>query len=893
MDVEVSIFHMVNHLNEGRALIDDVAEREELARLNLDAGRKAKASTAYEPALKYLMHGLELLKTDCWRSQYDLAFALYLETTEVEYLCGHLDSAETNFDLLLSEARTPLEKSNVYNIRTILYATQGRYKEAVETGIEAVNMLGLKLPYKAGKGAVLLEVLQAKRRARGRNIEDLVNLPLVTEPKRSQAMKILLNIAAAAYFVDQNLFLLINLRIFNLTLRYGSSIASGLAYGGYGIMLGSGFGDYKTGYRYGELALKVDDIFDELFSEEIGNLKNKGYFGHAIMIMPWCEHMRNSLPHLRVAYQSALDSGDVIYAVYSAAHMIQMMVLSGMPLQDILHEADKYKDSVVQAQVEDFTNNFLVVRGMVNALRGQTVDTHSFTDSEFEEDAYLEQIQADITHDNQSWYYASKMKVLYMMEEFAEAMKMAQESDRIIGATMAQLQIPEHYFYYSLVLTACYPFVEAAEQKQFLKKLNKHQKKMKKWAKHAPENFLHRYLLVEAERAAITGNDQQASELYDQAITEATEHGFLQNVAIANECAGRFYLAKGKTKIAKAYLTEARYSYLMWGATVKVKQMDQRYPHWLTGSTSYVDIAAEAAATSTATMLATTDSTYHTIDLLSVMKASRAISGEIVLDKLLENMIHIVVENAGADKGFLLIQRDEELYIEAEKNLEQQTVKVLQSTPLEQSADLSPTIIQYVRRMREDFVLHDASKSGMFSKDPYLQERQPKSILCMPVVNQGRLVGILYLENNLTTHAFTRDRFEVMKLLASQIAVSIENAELYRHQVQLNAAYERFVPHQFLRFLEKKSIIDVQLGDHVQTEMTVLFSDIRSFTTLSERLTPEENFNFLNDYLNQMEPLIIEHHGFIDKYIGDSIMSLFDKGADDAVSAGVAMLNKL
>ncbi|MGZ4112397.1 MAG: ATP-binding protein, partial [Tumebacillaceae bacterium] len=201
VDGEVSIFHMVNHLNEGRALIDDVAEREELARLNLDAGRKAKASTAYEPALKYLMHGLELLKTDCWRSQYDLAFALYLETTEVEYLCGHLDSAETNFDLLLSEARTPLEKSNVYNIRTILYATQGRYKEAVETGIEAVNMLGLKLPYKAGKGAVLLEVLQAKRRARGRNIEDLVNLPLVTEPKRSQAMKILLNIAAAAYFV--------------------------------------------------------------------------------------------------------------------------------------------------------------------------------------------------------------------------------------------------------------------------------------------------------------------------------------------------------------------------------------------------------------------------------------------------------------------------------------------------------------------------------------------------------------------------------------------------------------------------------------------------------------------------------------------------------------------
>jgi predicted ATPase/class 3 adenylate cyclase/tRNA A-37 threonylcarbamoyl transferase component Bud32 len=892
-DGEVSIFHMVNHLNEGRALIDNPAEREELAQLNLEAGQRAKASTAYEPAFKYLTQGVELLKADCWQSQYDLAFDLYVEQTEVEYLCGQLDRAERNFDLLLSEVKTPLEKANVYNIRTILYSTRGRYQEAVDIGIEAVNMLGMKLPARASKLAVLRELLQAKMRARGRVIEDLVHLPLVTDPVPSQAMKILLNIAAAAYFVDQNLFLLINLRIFNLTLKYGSSIASGLAYGGYGILLGSGFGDYRLGYRYGELALKVDDIFDELFSAEIGNLKNKGYFGHAIMIMPWCEHMCNSLPHLRIAYQSALDSGDLIYAVYAAAHNLHIMLLSGLPLTDILHEADKLYDFVVQAQVEDFSDNFLVMRGMVNCLRGQTVETLSFTDSGFDEDAYVQQIQADALHEKQSWYYFSKMKVLYLMDEYAEAMKMAQESDRIIGAMMAQLQIPEHLFYYSLVMTACFPFVEAAEQKQFLKKLHKHQKKMKKWADHAPENFLHRYLLVEAERARLAGETQRAMDLYDQAIASALEHGFTQNAAIANECAGRFYLAKGKTKIAKAYLAEARYGYLMWGALIKVKQMDQHYPHWLTSAHQVVDARMEVAATTNAIVLATTESSYHTIDLLSVMKASRAISGEIVLEKLLEHMIDIVVENAGAEKGFLLLMQDEELLIEAEKHLGQQTVSVLQSTPVEQCNDLSPTIIQYVRRMREEVVLHDATKAGMFSKDPYIQGQQPKSILCLPVVNQGRLVGVLYLENNLTTHAFTKDRFEVMKLLASQIAVSIENAKLYRHQVQLNEAYERFVPQQFLRFLEKKSIIDVQLGDHVQTEMTVLFSDIRSFTTLSERLTPEENFNFLNHYLNQMEPLILEHHGFIDKYIGDSIMSLFDKGADDAVNAGIAMLNQL
>lgn len=877
---EDGLFDMVYHLGEGRDLITSTAEREQLMRLNLIAGRKAKLSTAYQSALHYLTQGAALLSDTCWDSQYDLAYALYLERSEVEYLCGHFERAEQCFDLLLANAKSALEKAQVYNVKVVLYTNQGRFQDVIDLTIEALDLLGVKMPRRSSKMAMLLEFLKVKFKLRKQKIEDLANLPIVTDPSRMEAMKILLNSSNAGYMHDQELFLLWNLKVLNLTLSQGNSVYSG--YGGYAILLIAGFGDLQAGYEFGKLSQVVNDKFS------LGALKGKERYGYAVFIMPWNEPIRAVIEQLKAAYRDALDTGELVYATYSIASLVNYKVIAGYHLDEIDQDIQTYIDFIKQAKDETVLIGLLIQRAVVSMLRGVDKDPWRI------EDVFGGAPVEDQIPLFQSWYAMSNIQLQVLFGDLRGAVASGQLLDSGNHASFSQGQItgPEYSFYYALAMTSLYPQATSEERKRFRKRIQGILKWLKKLSDHFPGNLIDKYLLIAAEFKRVTGEEEAAMNLYDQAIEAANQNEFLQNAAIANECAAKFYLETGREKIAKVYMLEARYNYLKWGAGAKVKQLDDTYPQLLSVK-SEQDGRLEAAPTLSTTMMATTNNSYQKIDLNTVMKASRAISGEIVLSKLLEKMINIVVENAGAQKGCLLIERDGELWMEAEKILEQDQVTVLQSTPFRQSAHLTPSIIQYVRRMKEHVVLHDASKAEMFSKDPYIKQNRPKSILCMPIMNQGRLIGVLYLENNLTTHAFTDNRLEVMTLLSSQIAVSIENAELYNQQLELNKAYGKFVPHQFLRFLDKKSIIDVKLGDHVQTEMSVLFTDIRSFTSMSEKMTPEENFRFLNEYLSEMEPCIIENNGFIDKYIGDEIMSLFDSGADDSVRAAISMLHRL
>ncbi|MEB3826256.1 GAF domain-containing protein, partial [Phormidium sp. CCY1219] len=530
---------------------------------------------------------------------------------------------------------------------------------------------------------------------------------------------------------------------------------------------------------------------------------------------------------------------------------------------------------------------------------------------------------------------------------------------------------------------------------------------MKKWAHHAPMNFLHKYYLVEAERNRVVGKEIKAMNQYDRAIELAKENQYLNDEALANELAAKFYLAKGKIKIAQTYMQEARYCYLKWGATAKVKHLEETYPQL------FQIIAQNPAGNSQvqSSHLPTTTDSGKALDVTSVLKASQAISGEIILEKSLAKLMKIMIENAGAQKGVLILEKAGKLFIEAAGSVESDEFTVLQSLPLENNLPVS--LVNYVARARETVVLDEAYREQWFNQDPYISANQTQSIFCVPLINQGKLISIVYLENNLTVGAFTEERRKVITLLSAQAAISIENAKLYSelrenesrlmqfleavpvgilvldrtgtpyyanhaaqqmfgkgiesvapdkltevyrlyctnsdrlyptdrlssvqalrglssmannleiHRgdriipieswgtpifdeqgnvvyaiaafqditdrkkaeaerlkltndlLQLNAAYSRFVPRQFLQFLNKNSIVDVQLGNHVEREMSVLFSDIRSFTTLSESMNPQDNFKFINSYLRRMEPAILLNNGFIDKYIGDAIMALF------------------
>jgi class 3 adenylate cyclase/GAF domain-containing protein len=493
--------------------------------------------------------------------------------------------------------------------------------------------------------------------------------------------------------------------------------------------------------------------------------------------------------------------------------------------------------------------------------------------------------------------YFFKLYLGYLFQDYQQALENAalveENIDNAIGA------FPLSHFYNSLVHLAIYFDVSKFEQKRILEKVESNQKKIKKWASSAPMNHLNKFYLVEAERYRVLGHKDKATDCYDRAIELAKEHEYINDEALAHELAAKFYLALGKAKIAQVYMLDARHCYRQWGAVAKVKDLEARYPQLLSRK-------SDSKVTSQSRVTESGSESSEVLDLASVMKASQVISGEMMLDKLLAKLMKILIENAGAQKGFLILEQAGKLLIEAEGAAKEDSITVLQSVPIESvgvygsTGLLSSAIINYVARTKESVVLNDATREGQFTKDSYITQNQPKSILCVPLINQDKLISIVYLENNLAAGAFTPDRLEVIKLLSAQAAIAIANAKLYSEVkesesklTQFNEASSRFVPSQFLQFLEKESIVDIKLGDSVQKEMSVLFSDIRDFTTLSESMTPEDNFKFINAYLSRMEPAIVAHQGFIDKYIGDAIMALFGSNADDALLAGIAMLHRL
>jgi class 3 adenylate cyclase len=476
----------------------------------------------------------------------------------------------------------------------------------------------------------------------------------------------------------------------------------------------------------------------------------------------------------------------------------------------------------------------------------------------------------------------------------------SQEAEKYVMGITGFIPTPQHNFYFSLSLIAYYNNANKKQQKELLEQVDKNQDSMKIWSQYCPENFQHKYDLVAAEKARILGENWQAEEFYEKAIKGAKKYEFIHEEALAYERASEFYFTFGREEIGQFYLKNAYYCYSQWGAIAKVKQLESEYSQYLLG------VMDKAKSTGVSRTTSITENDGEVLDLTTIIKASQAISREIKLEKLLKNLMKIVIETVGAQKGFLILKNEDNWVLEAQGNIDNEEVIILPSIPIESKEHdnftpiLPNSIINYVIHTQEYVVLNEAVSEGQFINDSYIKANKSKSILCTPLVNQGQLRGIIYLENNLTTGVFTSKRVELLNILSAQAAISIDNSRLYSQVMenqawldQLNKAYERFVPKQFLEFLDKESIVDVELGDQVQLEMSVLFSDVRNFTTMSEAMTPEENFRFINSFLSRMEPAILENQGFIDKYIGDAIMALFSGDADNAVKAGISMLKRL
>ncbi|MFB8796507.1 MAG: AAA family ATPase [Microcoleus sp.] len=764
------IFGIIDHLNMGRELMSDDVEREHLAQLNLLAGCKAISATAYAAAVNYLQVAIKLLAEDSWQTQYQLTLDIYSRAVEAVYLNGDLQQMEELAEVVLQHANTVLDKMKVYEIKIQSCIPQTKFLDAVNTALPVLELLGLSFPPSPTPADIQKGLEEILSNLADKQIEDLIELPEMSDPDKLAAMAIASSIFSASYIAAPRLLPLLVFKQVNLSLQYGNNPLSAVAYVYLGLLLCGIFGDIERGYQFGQLALKLLDRFQA--QEHLA--KVLVVFNGTIRI--WKEPINSSVQHFQTAYQSGLEVGDFEYAANCCYLTALHSIFSGKNLEELEPKIAAYNESLVKLKQQTHLYYGKIYHQSILNLLDRTEKPYLLMGEVYNGEVMLPvHIEAN---DRYAVFCVSvnQLHLSYLFQEYDLALQNAVIAEKYLDGATSTLLFHIFYFYDSLTRLALYPSAQIQEQQNILEKVAENQDKMKNWANYAPMNYLHKYYLVAAEKFRFTGDKYEAIDNYDRAIALAKEQGFINDEALANELVAKFYLAQGKEKFALVHLQEAYYCYSRWGATAKVKDLEKRYPQLVAKSSGITKITTAPGKTTRST---TNKSSGKLLDLATVIKASQTIGSEILIEQLLQKLMKIIIENAGAQRGFLLLEDKGKLFVEAEGSVDYEQVTVLQSIPMENCLPLS--IINYVARTYESVVLNNATVEGNFINDRYIQQHQPKSIICVPLINQGQLISLLYLENNLTTGAFTPERLEILKILSSQAAISIENARLYQN----------------------------------------------------------------------------------------------------------------
>ncbi|MGK5091916.1 AAA family ATPase [Deltaproteobacteria bacterium TL4] len=779
--LEEDLFYIVSQLNIGKKLIKKEAEKIRLAALNLKACRKAKLSTAYGPALGHAKLGLGLLAKASWNTNYELTLSLYTEATDNAYLCTEFDLMENYASAVFSNAHSILDKVMAYETKIHAHIVQDKPLDAVKTALIALKQLGVRLPNNPSLLHVALEVIKTKLTLASRPIAVIEKLPLMSDPEKLAASRILASTIPAAYIAMVNMAHLLILRSLVLSVKFGNNPYSYTTYTSFGAILAGGLGDANGGYEFAQLALRLLD-------------KNKAYGFKAkvllllgMFIQHWKKPARLSIPLVTEACQCGLEVGDFEYASFAAHNYCALSFLTGKNLKEVLSGIERYNLVIEQVRNQTALNyNHMYQQAILN-LTSEVQNPCQLIGEAYDETAMLPHHLA--TKDNAATLsvYLLKAMLAYLLGDYESAIKNT-DLNRENGETQkGMMHIPIYFFYDALIHLAVIE-QQPENKKKGLQRASKNLKRLKKWSMDAPENQLHRCLLIEAELARFQNDDLQAMNLYQKAIKEALKNQYTHEAAIANELAAKFYLLRGEDSIARLFLRDAVYLYSQWGAVNKVLQLEKQYPAMLSSVyDSNVSPSVNAKKTATIATIHTTQAGIGSLDMMTVIKASQAISGEIVLEHLLEKMLAIIIESAGAQKGLLIEEKEGNLVVTATKLIDRehsadQQTEDQQTTPTKElpiTQSFPSTLLHFAARTRENIVLDDARENAQFAGDPYFSEQTPKSILCMPILHKGKLLNLLYLENHLTPGAFTESRLEIIKILSAQAAISIENAKLY------------------------------------------------------------------------------------------------------------------
>jgi PAS domain S-box-containing protein len=762
------LFDVANQFNRGALRLSDRDEKANIARLNLRAGRKAKMSAAYASARKYFASGVELLDEQDWGTQHELIFALFLELAECELLCGGMEKAAQLIVELMQRAASDIEFADASCLKIYLHELKAENPLAVDTALTCLRRFGIEIPAHPSWEQVQAEYETVWQTLNGRPIESLTDLPLITDPGLLAAMRVLSVLTTPAYDTDAHLFCMFTCRMVSISMQKGVSDASSHSYVLLGYILGPVFHRYGEGYRFAKLACDLVERHDFIA------YRAKVQHASALVAL-WTQPIETSVGLTRAAFRAAVETGDLPSACYAKYQIVLDLLLRNDPLDAVWHESEVALDFTREAKYGDAAQIVVSHQRFIATMQGRIADFPTFGNAPSDEAVFEAQLTAPPMTVLICFHWILKLKARYLLEDYVGALAAADKAKLLLSVATGQIQLLDYFYYTALTVAALFENASAGQQQEWRELLTAHCEQLREWAENYAPTFADKHELVSAEVARIEGRDAEAMRLYERAIQSARENGFVQNEGVAHEVAARFYAALGVERIAHTYLQEARKCYNQWGAFGKVQQLEEAYP-WL---------HEERIPAST---LATIGTPVRQLDVATVVKASQALSSEIVLPNLIEKLMRIAVEHAGAERCLLILLRGDEPRIEATAvtghGMVNVTVQPRKITPL----DLPQSALQFVIRTREHVVLDDVSVRNLHSEDVYVQQKRPRSVLCLPIVKQTQLIGALYLENNLTPRAFTADRVAVLDMLASQAAISLENARLYS-DLQRSQAY--------------------------------------------------------------------------------------------------------
>ncbi len=790
-DREERLLDLVGHLNIAKELITESSDRQDLAELNLNAGKRARSSTAYAAANRYLQVGIDLLQPNCWETQYQLSLDLHIAATEAAYLNGDLEGMERMATVGLRSARTILDKVDIYRIQIAAFTANGRMQEAIATCKHAILHLGVEFPIKYDKADIETALQSLAYKLKGRQIEDLFDLEVMNNSQAQQSLQLLCDVLPAIFVAAPDLYPIVNCIMVEISLQFGNTPASLIGYVSHGMVMCALLGDIETGYSFGLLSLKLLIKFN-----------SKDYKGKAKLVFGnWIQHRREAISNialtLKDGYKHCIETGDFLNSGYTISCYFDVDLIAGHEISTwesqislYITELDRVKQYSAQAYLlmkQQLAQNLMASKNRTDVLVGRAYD----------ETVMLPKHLRDGDRTALAYAYVYKLMLAYLFGNYTTALENITNAERYLQALSGMIPVPVFHFYAALTqLSLC-----ESERDERLSEVETHQATIDLWAQTAPMNYRHKWHLIEAEKQRVLGHKAAAIEHYDLAIAGAKEHQFQHEEALANELAAKFYLDWDKPRIAASFITDAYYAYTRWGATAKVEQLLELYPQVLA---PLLDLAgADVCQLPNSDINETFMSSSEFLDLASLLRASQNIAEEIEIDRTILNFLDIIITNGGANKCVLLLQAEDDLQVVAKIELGHQP-ELITPISLSASEDLVISLVNKVRQSSKPEILVNAVLDTELSGDLYFQQHQPQSILCLPIFHQSHLVGILYLENHTTTAAFTNDRVNTLQLLTAQAAISIENAKLHSNLQASHASLERKIEERTLELQAAK-----------------------------------------------------------------------------------------